>query len=125
MKKLLVMALLSLAAVSSWAQGTVQFQNGQIVFNTTTNQDGSLIDRLVYLGGTETAPGVITGGTKILGTNYAAGLFYVSGANNSSGLGRSDDNRTQMGTQGSLAGALAFFRNSPAAAAGIWNNGTA
>jgi hypothetical protein len=101
MKKVLAIALLSLAAVSSWAQGTVQFQNGQISFATVA-------DRFVYLGA--------VGGAKLDGTNYAAGLFYMNGA----------DQAIMSPTAGTLAGGLAFFRQPTTTQHGIWANpGTA
>jgi hypothetical protein len=100
MKKVLAIALLSLAAVSSWAQGTVQFQNGQISFATAA-------DRLVYLGA--------VGGTKMTGTNYTVGLYYMAGA----------DQAIMSPTAGTLAGALALGRVSTTATPGVWNNGTA
>jgi len=97
MKKVLAIALLSLAAVSSWAQGTVQFQNGQITFATTA-------DRLVYLGA--------VGGTKMTGTNYAVGLYYIAGA----------DQAIMSPTAGTQAGALAFGRPGTTTSPGIWAN---
>jgi hypothetical protein len=100
MKKVLAIALLSLAAVSSWAQGTVQFQNGQITFATVA-------DRLVYLGA--------VGGTKMTGTNYVVGLYYIAGA----------DQAIMSPTAGTQAGALAIGRLATTATPGVWNNGTA
>src|SRR5262249_37473047 len=100
MKKVLAIALLSLAAVSGWAQGIVTFQNGQITFSTVA-------DRLVYLGG--------VGGTKLVGTNYVAGLYYIAGA----------DQNIMSPTAGTQAGALAVFRVATTAVPGVWNNGGA
>jgi hypothetical protein len=100
MKKVLAIALLSLAAVSSWAQGTVQFQNGQISF-------ASAADRLIYLGQ--------VGGTKMTGTNYVVGLYYIAGA----------DQNIMSATAGTLAGALAVGRVSTTSSPGVWNNGAA
>jgi hypothetical protein len=97
MKKVLAIALLSLAAVSSWAQGTVQFQNGQITFATAA-------DRLVYLG--------TVGGTKMTGTNYAVGLYYMAGA----------DQNIMSPTAGTQAGALAFGRPGTTTSPGVWAN---
>ena len=99
MKTLLSAALISLSAVSSWSQGVVQFQNGQITFATPA-------DRLVYLGA--------VGGTKLTGTNYAAGLWYVPGADNGSQL--------LSPTGGTQAGALAFFRPATTSVPGVWAN---
>lgn len=103
MKKVLVIALLSLAAVSSWAQGTVQFQNGQITFIT---QDPTGGNRLVYKD--------TIGGTKLTGTNYAAALYYVPGADQGNILMTRDG-----GTQ---AGGLAFFRPGTTTVPGVWSN---
>jgi len=104
MKKVLAIALLSLAAVSGWAQGIVTFQNGQITFSTVA-------DRLVYLGAGNL--GVLT--ARLTGTNYAAGLFYMAGA----------DQSIMSPTAGVQAGALAFFRVSTTGVPGVWNNGAA
>jgi len=98
-RSILLSALLLFSAASSQAQGTVQFQNGQITFATPA-------DRFVYAG----AVGV---GTKLTGTNYAAGLWYVPGAD------RGDVLCSAGGTQ---AGALAFFRPSTTASPGVWAN---
>lgn len=97
MKKLLAIAVLGLTAVSGWAQGVVQFQNAGLTFPTTA-------DRLVYSDR--------VGGTGLLGTNYAAALFYAPGA------GANLDGATS-GTQ---AGAVAFFRVLTSASKGIWLN---
>jgi len=64
MKKLFAVAMLGLAAASSWAQGTVDFRNGGITFGNTTQ------DRLVYADR--------VGGTKLVGTNMVAGLWFGS-----------------------------------------------
>jgi len=97
MKKLLAIAVLGLTAVSGWAQGIVQFQNGGITFPTTA-------DRLVYADR--------VGGTGLVGTNYAAALFYAPGA------GQNLDGATS-GTQ---AGGVAFFRVATTASKGTWLN---
>jgi hypothetical protein len=99
MKKLITTALLSLAAVSSWAQGTVDFRNGgTITFATAA-------DRAVYLGA--------VGGQKLVGTNYAVGLWFVSGT----------DGRPLVDFGGTKAGPNALMRNvlPTAATAGIWS----
>src|SRR5262245_56911171 len=83
---ILLWSLLLFSAASSQGQGTVQFQNGQISFATPA-------DRFVYLGA--------VGGTKLTGTNYAAGLWYVPGADHFDVL---------CAVGGTQAGALAFFR---------------
>jgi hypothetical protein len=100
-RSILLSTLFLFSAASSQAQGTVQFQNGQITFATPA-------DRFVYFGA--------VGGTKLTGTNNAAGLWYVPGAD------RRDVLCSAGGTQ---AGALAFFRPATTATPGVWNNGTA
>jgi hypothetical protein len=97
MKKVITIALLSLAAVSSWAQGTVQFQNGQITFAATA-------DRFVYLGA--------VGGVKMTGTNIGVALYYMAGA----------DQAIMSPTAGTQAGAMAFGRAATTTAPGIWAN---
>jgi hypothetical protein len=78
MKKQLTIAFLSLAAVSSWAQGTVDFRNGgSIVF-----ADAATHNRYVYAAG-PIGPGDTTDAARRLtGTNYCAGLWYVAGGGN-------------------------------------------
>jgi hypothetical protein len=100
MKKVLAIALLSLAAVSSWAQGTVQFQNGGISFATAA-------DRLLYIGA--------VGGQKLVGTNYVVGLYYMAGA----------DQAIMSPTAGTQAGGLALGRIATTQTPGVWNNGSA
>lgn len=87
MKKLITTAMLSLVAVSSWAQGTVDFRNGgTITFATAA-------DRAVYLGA--------VGGQKLVGTNYAVGLWFVQGT----------DGRPLVDFGGTKAGPNALMRN--------------
>ena len=93
MKKLFVVALLSLAAVSSWAQGTVDFRNGGITF-------GAAADRFVYKGE--------VGGTKLVGTNYVAGLYFGTPTDAGAG-GRAADN-----------GRLVKFRPTTTTLPGLW-----
>jgi len=83
--------MLSLAAVSSWAQGTVDFRNGGITFGTTA-------DRFVYKGS--------VGGTKLVGTNYVAGLYFGA--------------PTDAGTGGTFAGRTVAFRPTTTASPGLW-----
>ena len=63
MKKLIVTAILGLAVVSTWAQGTVDFRNGGITFRTVA-------DRNVYDA---------DGTTLLKGNNWVAQLYYLSG----------------------------------------------
>lgn len=74
MKKLFAVAILGLAAVSSWAQGTVDFRNGGITFPTAAN-------RYVYNAGAQVGPGDATdAANRVTGTNMVAGLWFVVGA---------------------------------------------
>jgi hypothetical protein len=77
MKKLIAIAVLGLAAVTSWAQGTVDFRNGGVSFKTTAN-------RYVYFGAVGPGAGTPTPGSadpgRVVGTSYVAGLWYVKGA---------------------------------------------
>jgi hypothetical protein len=98
MKKLVAVAILSLAAVSSWAQSQVDFRNSGPTF-------GTVADRLVYNGA--------VGGQKLVGTNYAAALVFVVGAGNAGQLAGP--------SSGVQAGALAFFRVTTTASPGAWN----
>ena len=77
-KKLIATAVLAIAAVSSWAQGTVDFRNGGITFWPPAN-------RYVYLGAPGPGAGDPPGSTdpgRLVGTNFVAGLWYVPGADN-------------------------------------------
>lgn len=77
MKKLIAIAVLGLAAVTSWAQGTVDFRNGGITFKTTAN-------RYVYFSAVGPGAGTPIPGSadpsRVVGTSYVAGLWYVKGA---------------------------------------------
>jgi len=97
MKKLVAAAVLGLAVVSGWAQGTVDFRNGGVSFPTAA-------DRFVYLGA--------VGGTKLVGTNYVAALYYMAGANAP----------IDSPTAGTQAGGLAAFRVATTTNPGLWLN---
>lgn len=99
MKKLIAVAVLGLAAASSWAQGTIDFRNLGVTFKTSH-------DKLVYLGD--------VGGTnpKLVGTNYAAGLFFLVGADQAIGVPAA----------GIQAGGLALFRALTTTSPGAWLN---
>lgn len=99
MKKLFAVALFGLAAVSGWAQGTVDFRNAGVSF-------GSTADRLVYLGS-------IAPGNALTGTNYVAGLWFGLGAGNA----------TVDKTGGIQAGRTFNFRPSTTGSPGTWNPG--
>jgi hypothetical protein len=78
MKKVLTIAVLGLATVAGWAQGKIDFRNGGVTFITSAN-------RYVYnsLGvgpGAGTPPGA-TDANRLIGTSFAASLWYVAGAN--------------------------------------------
>lgn len=77
MKKLIAIAVLGLAAVTGWSQGTVDFRNGGVSFKTTAN-------RYVYFGAVGPGAGTPTPGSldpnRVVGTSYVAGLWYVKGA---------------------------------------------
>jgi hypothetical protein len=78
MKKLFAVAILGLTAVSGWAQGTITFQNGGLTFSPVGN-------RYVYASGpiVNGDPADATeAGKRLTGTNYCAGLWYVTGAGN-------------------------------------------
>lgn len=99
MKKLIAVAVLGLAAASSWAQGTIDFRNLGVTFKTTH-------DKLVYLGG------VAGTNPKLVGTNYAAGLFFLVGADQAIG----------DAARGIQAGGLALFRATTTTSPGAWLN---
>jgi hypothetical protein len=90
MKKLIAIAVLGLAAVTSWAQGTVDFRNGGVSFKTTAN-------RYVYFGAVGPGAGTPTPGSadpnRVTGTAYVAGLWYVKGADQGAGI----ENARQVG----------------------------
>jgi hypothetical protein len=78
MKKLIAIAVLGLATVTGWAQGKVDFRNGGVSFVTAAN-------RYVYTAagvgpGQGTPPGA-TDANRLIGTTFAASLWYVPGAN--------------------------------------------
>jgi hypothetical protein len=103
MKPALPLPALLLSASFACAQGTVVFQNGLVTFDT-------MADRLVYAD--------YVGGTRLVGTNFAAGLWFVPGADNGAML--------LSPTGGTQAGALAFFRLPTTVMPGVWvNNGQA
>lgn len=81
------------------AQNFVQFQNGQITFATPA-------DRLVYSD--------YVGGTKLVGTNYVAGLWMVPGSNPDAVDGRISPDRGQR-----LGGDYPF-RNPVTTWPGVW-----
>src|SRR2546427_10997953 len=93
MKKLFAVAVLGLAAVSSWAQGTVDFRNGGITFPTTA-------DRFVYSDR--------VGGTKLSGTNMVAACYFAPGVGD-------------VETIGVQAGRSFPFRVSTSQSIGLWN----
>lgn len=78
MKKLIAIAVLGLAAVTSWAQGTIDFRNGGVTFKTAT------ANRYVYFGAVGPGAGTPVPGSadanRVVGTAYVAGLWYVNGA---------------------------------------------
>lgn len=85
-----------LSAVSSLAQGTIDFRNTGVTFKFAA-------DRLVY------ADPITRRG--LVGTNYAAGLFYLPGGG-----------REMSAGSGIQAGALAFFRQPTTTSPGTWLN---
>jgi hypothetical protein len=80
MKKLITVAILGLSAIGAWAQGQVDFRNAGPTFATVA-------DRKIYAA-------AVGNGLGLTGTNYVAGLWYVSGAGNGGQL---------VGTGGSQA----------------------
>jgi hypothetical protein len=78
MKKLIAIAVLGLAAVTSWGQGTVDFRNGGVTFKTAT------ANRYIYFGNVGPGAGTPVPGSadanRVVGTSYVAGLWYVNGA---------------------------------------------
>jgi hypothetical protein len=99
MKKLFAVAILGLAAVSGWAQGTVDFRNGGITFPTLAN-------RYVYSGGT-VGPGDVTDAARRLtGTNFTAGLWFMVGAGHSADLAAG---RGGIQAQNATAGSSSLF----------------
>jgi hypothetical protein len=99
MKKLFAVALFGLAAVSGWAQGTVDFRVAGVGFAMTA-------DRLVYLG--SVAPE-----NRLVGTNYVAGLWFGPGAGNT----------TVDKTGGTQAGRTFNFRPATTSSPGTWTPG--
>ena len=91
MKTFLATSLLTLTALTGWAQGTVDFRNGGITFATAA-------DRFVYKGG--------IGGTKLTGTNYVAGLWFGT--------------PSPTGTGGNFAGRTVTFRPTTTSSPGTW-----
>src|SRR5262245_59294193 len=88
---------LAVSVVSGWSQAHVDFRNGvTIAFNTQA-------DRLVYFDR--------VGGTGLVGTNYVAQLWYVSGAGNGALL---------QGTQGNHVDTLFPFRPTTTMYPGAW-----
>jgi len=79
MKKLFAVAILGLTAASGWAQGTITFQNGGLTFSPVAN-------RYVYASGPIGAGDATDAARRLTGTNYCAGLWYVTGGGNSGQL---------------------------------------
>jgi len=115
MKKLFAVAILGLAAVSGWSQGTVDFRNGGITFPTALN-------RFVYTPGAVLSVAPVVGdpayagdlARRLTGTNLCAGLWYVAGAGNTTQLA--------LGRGGQQVGSLFNFRAGTTAEAnrGTW-----
>jgi len=66
MKKLVLTLLLAAGSISAFAQGTVNFVNGGVIFQTTA-------DRFVYNGS-------IAAGNELVGTQFRAQLYYGANA---------------------------------------------
>jgi len=94
MKKLILSLLLAAGTMSAFAQGTVNFGNG-VAFTTATDQS-----RLVYLGS-------IGAGKELIGTQFAAQLYY----------GPSAANLQAVATTGNL------FRAAGTTSPGTWSSG--
>jgi hypothetical protein len=99
MKPKLILSLLVLG-LAARAQNYVQFQNGQISFPTVA-------DRYVYSD--------YVGGTRLVGTNYVAGLWMVVGTDPDAVDGRISPDRGQH-----LGGEFPF-RMPTTATPGVWN----
>lgn len=69
MKKLLTVLALVASAAASFGQGTITFQNSGAIFGDPV---GVTIDRKVYLGS-------VGNGAGLVGTNWAAQLWYDTG----------------------------------------------
>jgi len=100
MKKLLTIATLASSIALGFSQGTVDFRNGGISFATIAN-------RLVY---------DVDGTTPLVGTNFMAQLYWVSGAGSVDARGDLIGGLTATGNQ-------APFRPSTTTLKGIWNSG--
>ena len=85
------------------AQGQVNFANTPATFN-----DG--IDRYVYVGG--------VGGTRLVGTNYAAALYWGTG------VGPLDQFAVRALDNTSLGASVALFRDPGSSLAGTWSGGS-
>lgn len=99
MKKLIAVAVLAMATVAGWAQGTVDFRNSGVTFPVVA-------DRLVYAD--------TVGGTKLIqpddgSSQWVAALFYVAGA---------DGSESAMQQAGSAANMRGPVTTSP----GAWSN---
>jgi hypothetical protein len=70
MKKLLTVLALVASAAASFGQGTITFQNSGLIFGDLPGVPAP--DRRVYLGS-------VANGTLLVGTNYAAQLWYDTG----------------------------------------------
>jgi hypothetical protein len=103
MKKLFAAAILGMSLVSGFAQGTIDFRNTGVTFSTAA-------DRFVYLDH--------IGGIKLVGQNFAAGLFYVPNANGSSDL-NTDIERVDAPM---ATGGTTFFKAPTTSAPGTWLN---
>lgn len=81
MKKLIAIAVMGLVTATGWAQGTVDFRNGGVTFKNLP--DGVSKNRYVYFGTVGPGAGTPTAGSadagRVVGTGYAAGLWYVKG----------------------------------------------
>lgn len=105
MKKLAIIAVLSLMTVSAWSQGTILFQNTGVTFTKTQ-------DRLVRNAD----------GTPLTGTTWVAGLYYVEGTDRGADLASPDSGRLALGLGGQ---GLANFRVPTTTSPGAWLNSTA
>lgn len=103
MKKLFAAAILGMSLVSGFAQGTIDFRNTGVSFATTA-------DRFVYADR--------VGGVKLVGTTYAAGLFYVPNTSAPDAINAAIQNVDAL----QATGGTTFFKAPTTSAPGTWLN---
>jgi len=103
-KTLAIVAIAALNVFASFGQSTVNFNN-----TATTFTDSATVDRFVYADR--------VGGTRLIGQNYAAALYWGTSADSINNLA------VLNATDTSVLGARGLFRVATTASPGTWSGG--